>query len=315
MRTLIETYGYIIISIITGMAIITIAGTQISDIQDMKQKNEEQVLSVMYSSANNHKAPVFISIPEEEPLLQADASIKYDWNYFINGVEVRDNDGQDITDNVEIHVYKVFSKDTVERLSLSSDLFYVGALTKDNASELYTLDNCDLDVDGDIYLGTDFEKVGHLSYKSFLDNDYKTNFSCKYKLLYQVVDNDGYKAEYSTVCVIESEEMINNLSLNIITPEIKNEYDDLNELISDYSTVLNASFASIKNAGNEEIRRCPVMFTATITNMDDMSETEITSLEQLNTISYNALIKIVIETEDIETGKTLKKMLDLTYFK
>lgn len=315
MRRLLEEHGMMIITIIAAAAILYIFVSRITGIQDMKRTNDEQVLNFSEREVNAYKAPIFSNMPTKERVEDISNGITHNWDYFMSGITVTDYKKNTINDNVKIRVYKLYSDEDVKDLGMKTNTVYLGVLEKNNISteSMYTLDKYDLDYSGNVYSGNNQENIAVLSYKSYIDKGFNTDYSSKYKLIYQVTDDAGYKAEYEVLCIMENKDILTSTNIVFSIPPVASVYDNIHDLKEAYISITTNIKATLSNMNNEIIRNCTISYSSKIVNMNTLSETSFISVNDLDTITESSYIQIKITAADEASGKTAEKTVTLPY--
>lgn len=314
MKNLLQEYGHVIIAVLTCAVLFAIVVMQVVKVQNVKEIRDNQVLVVKQEGTHKHKAPVYTSPPKSNIYIAID-NISYDWNYFMSLVEVKDEKGTEIKDRVTIMVYKLLPDYITDELKMD-DAIYIGELTKDNSESIYSLDNININTAYNITTKeeiTDENNISIWGYKTYINSAPSVKFSGKYKLVYQVVDSNGYKAEYSSICLMESKQISEALNISISLPSYQNVFDNQDTLATEYQNIRDNTTAIITDANGQTLRNCSISIETIAVNSDTSVETIINNKDEIKSLTRNTLIRMSITATDTVTGQSFNKVIDLLF--
>lgn len=305
MKKLIEVYGVVIISIITGAVIFACLVDRVIGAKDFTN-NYYNTINNQYETGSFFKAPIFENVAPLDNRYSTDDATRCDWEYLLRGYLVTDNKGNNITDNVVVSIFRLLDTENTQQIKWDNNELYLGTLTKNSNVNIADLDTTSIDKNGNIT--TDVSEYYVTSLNDYLNNTDKIlAFSGKYKFVYQVIDSSGYKAELSTACIVESDGITSNtyLYIDVESPLISSIHTSTDKY--DISTELSKIQAYIIDSNRNKLRAIDYETQIFLLNPNTMEYIPVTDIHAMDISNKNEIIIIKVIAND------LSKSINKTY--
>lgn len=312
MRNLVEAYGYIVIAFISCSVIFLCGFAQFNKTIKEQNNYNKNMLVDNEDRLNVSKAPVFNNCPDDEMYLTISSEILYNWEFFTKDINITDYKGEDITDKISLSLFKIVSD---KETNNSSKYIYLGNVNNTSTNCLLSLDNYNVTSENEVII-TDYvdnSLFKNIGYNTYINSGLDTNISNKYKVVYSVIDDKGYKAEYSIICIVENKDIMNVRNINIHTPNVSYDYNSLTDVVSNVELIKNDTYATISDNTNNIIENVICDYNIIIIDSFTMTETVIENVDDINNISNSSIIRIIITANDNTNGNTTNKVIDLYY--
>lgn len=312
MSNLIESFGYVVIAFISCLVIFFCGFKQFDSVVKEQKEYNKKIMSVQNDGINTNKSPIFTNCPTDEMYLTISNDIKYNWDFLTKNISVQDYKGIDIKNNLAIRLYRIIPDELNGNLS---NYVYLGSIDNKSNQCLFSMDNYNININDEIIITDNIDNNNYkfIGYNTYITSGLTNSISNKYKLVYSVIDNNGYKAEYSIICIMENKDIMDVRNINIHTPIIANNYNSITELKDNLNEILLNTYATITDNTNDIIQNLDCDIDITLFNTITLVETECIDLNMIDNISNNTIIRVFIKATDSTTNKTINKNIELFY--